>query len=418
MKKPTQAELDLEGAIRGAVRADASFDIARRHIAREAESLKLSELIPENWREDGSLKNAAGVWSTSELRDTANDVFTALEGAISDLYEGEYSYYAWVQDWYGGGTTEEPYIVVFRAGGELYAAEFTYDDDQKIEIGEKVKVRPITLYVEREQKASPEKRTAAHDLEWRKSKARSLGKGTPERRDVFELTSISAEVELRADGEDEGVLVLTGYASVTGTPYDVGFYQETVERGAFKRTLSNSDLDVQLLVNHIGLPLARTTSGTLTLSENEKGLLVRAELDPEDPDVRSLAPKMRRGDVTEMSFAFRVLDQEWSDDYTERSLTSLDIHRGDVSVVSYGASPTTSTTLRSEEANEFIATVERRSGESLPAAAKRQLFADLTGQEPTEVEEEQREVPSPTPLVIPDYTKRARLQLAALGVRR
>lgn len=181
---------------------------------------------------------------------------------------------------------------------------------------------------------------APRTTEWRRNKVPA--RGETERRN-FAL----ADLELRA-GDDGDALMLVGYASVTGTGYSVGHYEETIARGAFKRTLGNPELDVQLLVNHAGLPLARTTSGTLRLSEDARGLRVEADLDPTDPDVQALAPKMRRGDVTEMSFAFRAIDQDWSDDYSERLIKSVDIQRGDVSIVAYGASRATSAALRSE----------------------------------------------------------------------
>ena len=79
---------------------------------------------------------------------------------------------------------------------------------------------------------------------------------------------MNKHLELRA--EATGGSVLSGYASVFGVPYDVHSrgetFRETVAAGAFKRPLNNPALDVQLLVNHTGLPLARTTSGTMTLS--------------------------------------------------------------------------------------------------------------------------------------------------------
>jgi HK97 family phage prohead protease len=150
-------------------------------------------------------------------------------------------------------------------------------------------------------------------------------------------------LELR---QDSAGTTLDGYASVFNSPYTVGGIEEVVARGAFKRSLGNPGLDVQLLVNHAGLPLARTTSNTLHLTEDAVGLHVRAELDSSDPDVRSLAPKIRRGDLSEMSFAFRDLAPDWNADRTVRTLRQLDLHRGDVSVVSYGASPATSLALR------------------------------------------------------------------------
>ena len=88
-----------------------------------------------------------------------------------------------------------------------------------------------------------------------------------------------APLELRAEGD---TLTFEGYASVTERSYDVaggppyGFV-ETIARGAFSKTLSEKP-DVVLLVNHGGLPLARTTSGTLELDEDDTGLRAVARL--------------------------------------------------------------------------------------------------------------------------------------------
>lgn len=150
-------------------------------------------------------------------------------------------------------------------------------------------------------------------------------------------------VELRA--QSDGIVRLTGYASVTSVQYPVRDYIEEIAPGAFKRTLASKP-DVPLLVNHEGLPLARTTSGTLRLSEDDRGLKVDAELDAEDPDVQSLARKMRRGDLDQMSFAFLVVDSDWSRDFDYRLITEVDLDRGDVAVVTHGASPTTSASIR------------------------------------------------------------------------
>lgn len=158
------------------------------------------------------------------------------------------------------------------------------------------------------------------------------------------------EFELRAKGSDS--ISLTGYASVFDSPYDVwggpsaGGFAETIDRKAFDVTLRGKP-DVHLLINHEGMPLARTKSGTLKLSTDRTGLYVEADLDARDPDVQRLRSKMERGDMDEMSFAFRAIRQEWNGDETERRLTEVSIDRGDVSVVNYGANPATSTSLRS-----------------------------------------------------------------------
>ena len=125
----------------------------------------------------------------------------------------------------------------------------------------------------------------------------------------------------------------------------MGIYTETVAPGAFRKTLSESP-DVRFLINHDGLPLARTSSGTLELSEDSTGLHFRTTLDATDPDVARLAPKMRRGDLTQCSFAFRTIKDEWSADYSQRTMRELSLAQGDVSLVTYPANPTATAKLR------------------------------------------------------------------------
>lgn len=162
--------------------------------------------------------------------------------------------------------------------------------------------------------------------------------------DVREQRLMASPMEFREDTK-EGQVVLEGYAA-TYEPYDCyggverGGWIETIDRRAFDKTLKENP-DVQLLLNHEGLPLARTTSGTLQLSADSRGLKVRAMLDSTDPDVQRILPKMRRGDLNEMSFAFRVKDQRWDDTYNNRLITEVSLQRGDVSVVSYGMNPDT-----------------------------------------------------------------------------
>lgn len=168
------------------------------------------------------------------------------------------------------------------------------------------------------------------------------------------------------DNDSEG-LTLTGYASTFNEPYSMGWYQETVDPGAFKRTLGRKP-DVRLLINHADLPLARTTSGTLELDTDKRGLRVKTILDPSDPDVARLAPKMKRGDVNQMSFAFRIDGtdgDEWAPDFSTRTLRSLDLDDGDVSVVTYPANPNAAVGLRAagpnvEAVTRALATLEQR----------------------------------------------------------
>jgi hypothetical protein len=145
---------------------------------------------------------------------------------------------------------------------------------------------------------------------------------------------------------DSGPLVFEGYASVTESPYQMydffGPYDELVSQGAFGATLARADLDVPFVLQHDDLRrIARTTNGSLNLREDDHGLNVRAELDPDDADVAYIAPKLRSGLIDEMSFKFRIDSGQWSPDYTEYRINAVDIHRGDVSIVAYGANPAT-----------------------------------------------------------------------------
>lgn len=150
--------------------------------------------------------------------------------------------------------------------------------------------------------------------------------------------------ELR-ENKSDGTIILEGYAA-TFEPYDcnggpnLGGWIEQLSHDCFDETLGKQP-DLQLLINHGGEPLARTKSGTMRLSADRHGLRVWAKLDASDPDVKRLIPKMRRGDMDEMSFAFRVTDQDWDTSYTHRTIRRLTLEKGDVSVVNYGMNPGT-----------------------------------------------------------------------------
>ena len=120
--------------------------------------------------------------------------------------------------------------------------------------------------------------------------------------------------------------------------------------GAFASALERQD-DVVFLINHDGLPLARTRSGTLRLTEDERGLFIETDLASDDPDVRTIVPKMKRGDLDKMSFAFVPTRQEWDDsgDLPKRTIQDLQLY--DVAIVTTPAYEGTDIGLRSLEAH-------------------------------------------------------------------
>ena len=166
--------------------------------------------------------------------------------------------------------------------------------------------------------------------------------------------AMPADMQLRAVADSDR-LHFTGHATVYERGYEMwdwaGPYTEIVSAGAATETLARADLDVPLVLDHESLRrIATTLTGTLSLSEDDTGLLVDApDLDPADHDVAYIAPKLAAKLITEMSFRFRITSGQWSPDYTEYRINAFDIHRGDVAIVGYGANPHTDGTLRSED---------------------------------------------------------------------
>lgn len=140
-----------------------------------------------------------------------------------------------------------------------------------------------------------------------------------------------ARTEVRAEGDGN---TLMGYAAVFDSPSEPLPWKETVARGAFSKTLADG-ADVRLLIDHEGVPLARTKSGTMKLVEDDRGLKVEANLDPANPDAARVLSALRRGDLSQMSFAFDAMRDSWSADGKERELQEVRLY--DVSVVTFPA---------------------------------------------------------------------------------
>lgn len=163
---------------------------------------------------------------------------------------------------------------------------------------------------------------------------------------------------VEVDGRS-GVLV-GGFASVTEQPYEMwdmfGTYMEVVSLDAFDKTLATSPL-VEFTLNHNrggGLPMAHTRNGTLTLTVvkdgHTTGLYYEAFVDPERGDVADMLKALDRGDLAEASFKFYITAGQWSPDYLEYRINEVDLDRGDVSAVNFGANPNATSGLRAEEA--------------------------------------------------------------------
>ena len=199
------------------------------------------------------------------------------------------------------------------------------------------------------------------------NKARSKMKKTERR--TFTVRNIEARQA------EDGTMRMAGYAAVFNEASLPLPFIEKIAPGAFTKTLQETP-DVRLLANHEGLPMARTKNGTMRLYEDETGLFFEAEL-ANTQEARDLYTLVERGDVDQMSFAFRVIRQNWSKDRTERTLTEVSLADGDVSIVTYPAYPATSVEAREAIKRAILEIKEGRevSGDSLLVLES--VFGDL-----------------------------------------
>lgn len=172
--------------------------------------------------------------------------------------------------------------------------------------------------------------------------------------DGAEVRSLNEIVEQRAyDGELKAAVegrTVEGYASVFNSmSEDLGGFREIILPGAFSEVLDN---DVRALYNHdSNYLLARTTSGTLELKEDDKGLYYRFEM-PNTSYGNDMLELFRRGDLSQSSFGFTVEKDSWRMEdgqhvrYIERVGSLFD-----VSPVVFPAYNQASSGLRSAEPN-------------------------------------------------------------------
>lgn len=171
-----------------------------------------------------------------------------------------------------------------------------------------------------------------------------------DKNDTLEIR-LGVPFEIR-ETEDGGIKV-SGYAAVFGERADIGgWFTEEIAPGAFTDAIGRDD--VVFLVNHDGLPLARTRSGTLTLEEDKRGLRMETELDGNDPDVQSIVGKMKRGDLDKMSFAFIALRQEWDETQDPAHRTVLEAEIRDVSIVTFPSYDGTDIGLRADAGRQAL----------------------------------------------------------------
>jgi len=171
-----------------------------------------------------------------------------------------------------------------------------------------------------------------------------------------ERRMVEGRIEIRAEGDEPSRL--TGHAAVFNEEANIGgWFIERIAPGAFAKSISRGD-DVRALWNHDpSAVLGRTRNGTLTLREDERGLHV--EIYPPDTQLgRDVVTLVKRGDVSQMSFGFRVVAEKWEDRDGTEVRTILEADLFDVSPVTFPAYEGTSISARSSRE-----VVERRRAE-------------------------------------------------------
>lgn len=122
-----------------------------------------------------------------------------------------------------------------------------------------------------------------------------------------QLRSVATEFKTREDGED---LLIEGYFAVFDSNYDIWpGASESIAPGAFTETIGSDD--IRALTNHNSdLVLGRNRAGTLTLTEDTHGLWGSIRINPKDTDAVNTRERVLRGDVSQCSIGFDILDEE------------------------------------------------------------------------------------------------------------
>jgi len=140
----------------------------------------------------------------------------------------------------------------------------------------------------------------------------------------------TSTIEARSDSDE---MIIEGYAALYDNETNIGPFKETIARGAFDDVMDN---DVRALMNHDpNYVLGRTGAGTLELEADNTGLKYRIKLG-EQQYAKDLYESVKRGDISQSSFAFTIAEQSWNENRTVRSVDKVATLL-DVSPVTYPA---------------------------------------------------------------------------------
>ena len=149
--------------------------------------------------------------------------------------------------------------------------------------------------------------------------------------------------EIRAEGEGKESRIV-GHAAIFNSFTTIWDFREQVAPGAFLKSIQNDD--IRALFNHDpNHVLGRNRAGTLNLSEDEKGLAIEI-VPPDTQFARDLLVSLKRGDISQMSFGFQVIKDEWDQGKKPMERTLKEVKLFDVSPVTFPAYTDTDVSAR------------------------------------------------------------------------
>lgn len=152
-----------------------------------------------------------------------------------------------------------------------------------------------------------------------------------------ELRTFDLDIEVR---DDNGSPKIVGHGLVYNSPsYDLGGFREIVAPGAASKSLNRRGAVVMSFFNHDpSHPLGRTDNKTLTISEDERGIVYEVE-PPDTQWARDLMTSIKRKDIRGSSFTFRTIKDRWEEQsgIQVRTLLEIDVFEmGPVTMPAYG----------------------------------------------------------------------------------
>ncbi len=314
---PIKDKEDVEKAIKAVGMGNSSHNAIRQHIMARAKAIGCESLIPDTWQADGSLKQENSAETGAEERD--DHVCPACKGTGKIL----------------DGNRECPDCK--GTGVEARNDPDNETDPDDAEVMGRIEEAEAAI-----DKAITAQSKDGHDDKRSRRRKGSRHRAVPLGREVRHWPV--GDLEIRKE-KDTGELTIEGAPIVYGKPYVVrdhlGEFEERMHPGCATQLLKRG-VDCRLLLNHEGMPMARTTSGTLDLWDTPSEMRMKAKLDARQQLATDFAIAIERRDISQMSVGMVVGNDKWGqsggtetrDVYALKDLL-------DVSGVTYPCSPTT-----------------------------------------------------------------------------